>query len=245
MTLLAIDAGNTRIKWGLHDGTAWCDRGVVATAEARTLREALTALRAPERIVVANVAGEAVQREIGESLGGFTAQPEWLEARAEQCGVRSSYANPAQLGPDRWAALIAARHLNGGPCVVVNAGTTTTIDALSAEGIFLGGFIVAGYSLMRRTLSQNTARLELQEGHVTFFPDNTGDAIASGAANAIAGAVERMIGFMAQTTAVEPGVLLSGGDAEIIVPLLNARVELVDNLVLEGLLCIGASGVGA
>lgn len=245
MRLLAIDAGNTRIKWGVHDGAAWSHRGVVATADAHALRESLTTLTAAERVVIANVAGDAVRREIAESLAGFAAQPEWIEGRAEQCGVRSSYANPAQLGPDRWAALIAARHLHGGSCVVVNAGTTTTVDALSAEGIFLGGFIVPGYNLMRQTLSRNTARLKLQDGHVSFFPDNTGDAIASGAANAIAGAVERMIAYMALTAAIEPGVVLSGGDAEIIMPLLNARVELVDNLVLEGLLCIGASGVGA
>ena len=245
MTLLAIDAGNTRSKWGVHDGVAWAHRGIIATAEAGELQQALPALPAPARIIIANVAGPAVQSEIGEALSGFAAQPEWIAACAEQCGVRSSYANPAQLGPDRWAALIAARNLYGGPCVVVNAGTTATVDALSAEGIFLGGFIVPGYNLMRQALSQNTARLELQAGRVSFFPDNTGDAIASGAANAIAGAVERMIRYMADIAPLQPVAVLSGGDAGIIAPLLSARVELVDNLVLEGLLCIGASGVGA
>ena len=243
MKLLAIDCGNSRIKWGVHDGAAWLSRGVVATADAPSLTDALQSVSQPERIIVANVAGDATREQIGEALARFQAQPQWLVSAEEQCGVRSSYANPAQLGPDRWAALIAARHLHGGPCAVVNAGTTTTIDALSADGIFLGGFIVPGITLMRHTLSQNTARLHLQDGAVSFFPDNTGDAISSGAVNATAGAIERMVRYIADIAGVEPAVLLSGGDAHVIAPLLSGRVEVVDNLVLEGLVVIGASGV--
>jgi type III pantothenate kinase len=242
--LLAIDAGNSRIKWGVHDGAAWSQRGVVATADAQSLADALSGVSEPEGIIAANVAGDSVQRQIEESLSGFSVKVQWIVSRDEQCGVRSSYANPAQLGPDRWAALVAARRLHGGGCAVVNAGTTTTIDALSAEGIFLGGFIVPGLTLMRHALSQKTAGLKLQDGGVSFFPNNTGDAIASGAANAIAGAIDRMVRYIAETAGGEPTVLLSGGDAAVIGPLLSGRVELVDNLVLEGLVCIGASSVG-
>ena len=83
------------------------------------------------------------------------AVPYWVVARSEQCGVRSSYADPARLGADRWAALIGARHLYQGACVVVNAGTTMTVDALSSESIFLGGCIVPGFELMRRALAAN------------------------------------------------------------------------------------------
>lgn len=244
MTLLAIDAGNTRIKWGLHDGAKWMERGVFATAEAAMLGETLRSLSAPDAVIVANVAGDRVRRELGDVLSAFASPVRWIVGEAEQCGVRSSYANPERLGPDRWAALIAARHLHGGPCAVVNAGTTTTIDALSADGIFLGGFIVPGLTLMRHALAQKTAGLPLQEGTVAFFPDNTGDAIASGAANAIVGAIERMARYITDIAGIEPAVLLSGGDAKVIAPLLNGRVELVDNLVLEGLVVIGAGSVG-
>ena len=90
-------------------------------------------------------------------------------SQAEQCGVRSSYAEPAQLGADRWAALIGARRRYAGPCAVVNAGTTMTVDALSAEGIFLGGFIVPGLELMREALARNTAQLKAQDGRFSFF----------------------------------------------------------------------------
>ena len=85
-------------------------------------------------------------------------------AAAQQCGVRSSYVDPAALGPDRWAALIGAWHLTGGACVVVNAGTTMTVDALNGEGVFLGGCIVPGAALMREALARDTANLALRAG---------------------------------------------------------------------------------
>lgn len=242
MTILAIDAGNTRVKWGVHDGDRWLQQGAVPTPEAARLREALAQCQQIDRAVISNVAGEHVAQALAAVLPSGR-EPYWVVSRAEQCGVRSGYAEPAQLGADRWAALIGARHLYSGPCVVVNAGTTMTVDALSAESIFLGGFIVPGYALMRDALRKNTAQLELRDGAFSFFPDNTGDAIASGALNALAGAVDRMCRYLVETGEDEPIVVLSGGNADLLRPRLNGQPQLVDNLVLEGLVRIGASDV--
>jgi type III pantothenate kinase len=242
MTILAIDAGNTRIKWGVRDGAAWTQQDALPTAEAARLGEALAPARQVERAVIANVAGERVAQALSSALPPGL-EPQWVVSRAEQCGVRSGYADPAQLGADRWAALIGARHLYSGPCVVVNAGTTMTVDALSAESIFLGGFIVPGYALMRDALAANTAQLALRDGAFSFFPDNTGDAIASGALNALAGAVDRMCRYVVETGEDDPMIVLSGGNAALLEPLVNGRLQLVDNLVLEGLARIGASDV--
>ena len=178
MRLFLVDAGNTRIKWGIHAEGAWLAQGACATAEAERLEQPFLQAQPVRRVVGSNVAGEDVRTKIQQALG---IEPLWVSARSEQCGVRSGYADPAQLGADRWAALIGARHLVEGACVVANAGTTMTVDALSADSIFLGGFIVAGFELMRETLARNTAQLKLQDGRFAFFPDNTGDAIASGA----------------------------------------------------------------
>ncbi len=210
----------------------------MATAEAQRLTHVFAQAQPVERVIGANVAGEDVRAKIQEALG---MEPAWVSARSEQCGVRSGYAQPAQLGADRWAALIGARHLVQGACVVANAGTTMTVDALSADSIFLGGFIVAGFELMRDTLARNTAQLKRQDGRFAFFPDNTGDAIASGAINALAGAVERMVNFMRATGEDEPVVLVSGGGAQHLLPYLRGDVRPVDNLVLEGLARIGSS----
>ena len=238
MRILAIDGGNSRIKWGCSDGQRWIAQSWLASAQADKLGAVLAALPPPDRIVVSNVAGDAVRGLIGAALEQFAARPSWILSAASQCGVTSSYHDPAQLGSDRWAALVGAWHLFRGPCVVVNAGTTMTVDALSNEGVFLGGFIVPGADLMRESLARNTAQLELQEGRFAYFPDSTADAIMSGAINALAGAVERMLHYMEQTGQVAPLIVLSGGAATLLEPQLNARVEVVDNLVLEGLLRI-------
>jgi len=238
MRILAIDVGNTRIKWGWFDGRCWTVQSWIATAEADQLGTALARLPAPDRIVVSNVAGDVVRDRIAGALRFYAVQPLWIGSRASQCGVRSGYDDPAQLGCDRWAALLGAWHIFRGPCVIVNAGTTMTVDALSDEGVFLGGIIVPGIELMKNALARNTAQLEPEIGAFSYFPGKTADAIESGALNALAGAVDRMCAYMEESGQVTPLIVLSGGAAAQLKPRLNARVEMVDNLVLEGLLQI-------
>lgn len=239
--MLAIDAGNTRIKWGVkHDGR-WIAMGSCATEDPGQLALQLPRAPAPDRILVANVAGERVRAVIEDVGAGLGSAAEFLVSRGAQCGVRSSYEDPAQLGCDRWAALIAAHSLYPGACLVVNAGTALTVDALSDDGLFLGGIIVPGIELMRRALDAYTAGLRYQPGEVRFFPGSTGDAIMSGAAHAACGAIERMAAFMRESGQDSVRAILSGGNAEFLRPLLALDTLRVDHLVLEGLAVIAAT----
>ena len=166
-----------------------------------------------------------------------TATAQLLLDLAEQCGVKNGYQDPAQLGADRWAGLIGAHRLHEGACLVVNAGTATTIDVLDAGGVFQGGVILPGVYLMRRALAGNTAQLLLTAGEYKALPRNTADAIASGCLLASAAAIERMfVRVSGQSGAV---CLLSGGAADSLSPLLDIPLLRIDNLVLEGLACIG------
>jgi type III pantothenate kinase len=169
----------------------------------------------------------------------------WIKSERAQCGVRNSYDDPAQLGCDRWAALIGARRLYDGPAVVVNAGTALTVDALAGDGVFVGGIIVPGAQLMRTALAGHTAALKLQPGKFSFFPNATGDAIMSGAIDGLCGAVERMARFLEESGHTMPLCVLSGGGAALLEPHLNLEVKVVDNLVLEGLLTIAQTASGA
>ncbi len=238
MNVLAVDIGNTRIKWGCGGSGGWLRQGWVPTAQPQALAAEFAGLPAPGSIVISCVAGEAVRATVAAILPAAAAPPLWLAASAAQCGVRSSYADPAALGPDRWAALIAAWHMTGSACVVVNAGTTMTVDALGADGVFLGGCIVPGARLMREAMARDTANLALRDGAFSYFPDNTGDALYSGAVNALAGAIGQMARYLGDITGAAPPVILSGGDAGLLEKRLNAQVTVVDNLVLEGLLHI-------
>jgi type III pantothenate kinase len=237
-TILAIDCGNTRVKWGLrgaHD-PGWRAAGAVPLADIQRLQEDWAALPAPSRIVIANVAGDTVRAALSRLLERYAVVPAWISAQSSQCGVSNGYADPGQLGADRWAALIGAWHLQRGACLVVNAGTATTVDMLSSTGQFRGGIIVAGVDLMKRALARDTAGLALTDGRFAAEPRCTADAIESGALHAQAGAIERMYARL------EPGAacLLSGGNAARILPVLNIPARAVDNLTLEGLVRIGA-----
>ena len=238
---LAIDAGNSRVKWGWHDGRRWTSLATVSLIEFAAANHDINPFAAthadPEKIIISNVAGDAAHQLIVNWTSIFDAEPLWLHGESERCGVRSAYEHPEQLGPDRWAALIAARGLHDGACLVINSGTATTIDVLSAEGVFEGGLILPGVELMRFVLHEHTGRLPLQAGTFQVAPRNTVDAIESGCWHAQAGAVERMARTM-------PGALclVSGGAGRVLAEKIDSvECRYVDNLVLEGLARIAGS----
>ena len=233
--LLAIDSGNTRIKWAVNEGGTWVDAGALATADSGRIGEAWAALAPFDRAIACNVAGPQVGRRLDLACAARGATLAIAEAQAAQLGVVNGYREPAQLGADRWAALVAAHALGEGAKLVVNAGTALTIDALAADGRFEGGLIVPGPALMRSALATGTARLPHAAGAFREFPDTTDDAIASGALQACVGAIVRMRHAMTESGMVPEHVVLSGGAARELAPLLPMPFAIHENLVLDGL----------
>jgi type III pantothenate kinase len=236
--ILAVDAGNSRVKWALHDCRRFVRDGWVMHADLDSLDLQWASLPEPSSIVIANVAGEEVGQRLHALCRRWHAAPRWVSSAHLQGGVSNSYNCPSQLGVDRWAALIGARRLSLQPCVVVNAGTATTIDALSAKGEFIGGIIIPGFDMMHDMLAANTARLSAERGNFTAFPRTTRDAISSGAIQALCGAVERMRSAMLVAGHAEPELIMSGGAAEIIARHIDRPTRIVEKLVLEGLVQI-------
>lgn len=236
--ILAIDAGNTRIKWGLWETHGFVAQGSLLTARAAELPTALHALPRPSTAIGSNVAGALARERIEQALAPWRVPLRWIESAAEQCGVVSRYARPAQLGTDRWAALIGARTRSAAACVVVGVGTAVTVDALTAEGVFLGGLILPGLELMAGALAANTAGLVLEPGAFEPFPTNSASAIRSGTLQAVAGAIERMAHNLAGAGHGDAQLILTGGAADAVVPILDRPVLLVPTLVLEGLVAI-------
>ncbi len=232
---LLVDIGNTRIKWAIRQGT----HTLHTAACLHTELAMLPAQIAPwpiSKVVACNVAGPELAQALVAAVQPLTVQ--WLIPGRERCGIHNSYTEPARLGADRWAALIGARQQREGDLLVVMAGTALTVDALTTEGVFLGGTISPGLQLMRKSLAQGTAVLGLPPGQATEFPCNTGDAIFNGALVALAGAIEHMAARLARFRGHEVSCLISGGDAAVITPWLGiaaSHVCHIDNLVLEGL----------
>lgn len=234
---LLLDAGNTRLKWGLHEAGAWVEQGALDYDALGRLTGLVARYGLPARVVGANVAGAAVGARIAAALP-TDRTVEWNLSVAAQGGVRNAYRDPARLGADRWAALIGARHLHAGAALVVMAGTATTADLLAADGCFLGGVILPGLELMRRALARDTAQLPFAAGHFERLPRTTEDAIHTGCCEAQAGAIERM--FARLSDQPDPICLLGGGAADAIGGLLAVPHRRVDYLVLEGLAQIAA-----
>jgi len=236
--MFAISASDTRIKWGVRDGNAWIAQGALPTGEAASLA-GVSAGWPAARIVACNVAGDVVGEAISQALATRFPPLLWLRSSAAICGVRNGYAQPEQLGTDRWAALIGARGQVASACLVVCAGTATTVDWLDASGVFRGGLILPGVDLMRAALARNTAQLPLAEGEFCSAPRNTMDAIVSGCLHAQIGAIERMYSGLAG----EPNAicLLTGGAAARLAPHLNIPFRLEENLILDGLVRFATS----
>jgi type III pantothenate kinase len=236
--VIAIDAGNTRIKWGIHDGQKWVTLGAAPTTEADLIARVLGGIGSGARAIASNVAGANVEAQLERICAEAKVPLRLARSEAEQLGVVSGYREPRQLGSDRWAALVAAHGGDPGHKLVVNAGTALTIDALAADGRFLGGLIVPGPALMRRSLDRGTAGLRLTEGDFRDFPASTPEAITSGAVQACVGAIERMEALMAARGFSPVRVLLSGGAAGELGRHLSLPHAIHENLVLDGLVLI-------
>lgn len=229
---LLLDAGNTRLKWAVVQNGHWYAQGASDYAD---LSELLRWLSTDTECAIASVAGATREKEINALLTPFGIVPRWLSAEAAFGDVTNTYRDPRLLGVDRWMALIAARQRTAGPVLVVSAGTAMTVDALSSEGVFLGGLIVPGMALMQQALRDGTARVTEFAGNWKVFPRNTADAVQSGTLAALCGALQMQYAHLAEVASGAPRCLLTGGDAERLLAHLRIPVEHVPALVLEGI----------
>jgi type III pantothenate kinase len=237
--LLVIDIGNTRTKWALADATGRLqDSEVCLNTE---IAQANFPVAQATKVLVANVAGEAMAQQLSQLLSPLPVH--FVTVKPQACGVKNSYA--ANLGIDRWAALVAAWQRTKHATVVVNAGTAITIDAL-ADRMFLGGTIMPGLHLLRASLRHNTAQLNVSEGAYAEFPLSTPDAIETGCLNAVVGAIHLMQKRLEKRSGWLPKLVITGGDARYIAQALNAQaanagtkqVIIMENLVLQGLVLL-------
>jgi type III pantothenate kinase len=247
VSFLAIDVGNTRLKWALYEaarpGASVLAHGAEFLENIDKLADgAWQGLPAPARMLGCSVAADAVKRRVEEQMEELWDVPcHWVVSSAAEAGLTNGYDHPTRLGADRWVAMIGARHrLPPGeaprPMVVVMVGTAVTVEAIDAGGRFLGGFILPGHGIMLRALESGTAGLHVPTGDVREFPTNTSDALTSGGTFAISGAIERMVQHVRRHCGAEPACYMTGGAGWKMAPHMSVRFELVESLIFDGLL---------
>ncbi len=244
---LLIDAGNTNLKWAVSRNgklsaarqMAYLDKDLV-----KSLPSLWPLGIPPQRVLLASVIAEdrvqALKRWVQKS---WHLPLEIVSAQTEVCGVVNGYAQAEQLGADRWAALIAARHLLSGAVCVVDCGTATTLDVLDTEGRHLGGLIVPGLSLMHASLLENTAGIGCDAGDApaTLLASDTQSAVSGGGLQATVGFVERLQRQVGEMLGVPLKMILCGGNAPDLLPLLPGPIYYEPDLVLKGLNIIAMS----
>ena len=248
MTFMAIDVGNTRLKWTLYDrpaaGARMLAQGAEFLEQIDRLGEVVwSQIPEPTTMLGCSVAATAVKHRVQEQMEQWNVEPRWVVASEAEAGLVNGYDFPARLGADRWVAMIGARHhmLRRGPprpILLVMVGTAVTVEAIDQHGRFVGGLILPGHGIMLRALESGTAGLHVPTGDVVEFPTNTSDALTSGGTFAIAGACERMFQHLFKRCAAEPLCLMTGGAGWKMLPAMTRPFELIESMIFDGLLVI-------
>ncbi|MGA7964698.1 MAG: type III pantothenate kinase [Gammaproteobacteria bacterium] len=228
--------GSTRVAWRGPGGFG------VAVHEGRPGEVLASRLSVPlsQRVVVGSVAAAEVTEELRTTLSRrWNTATELLQATAAADGVSNGYRDPTQLGIDRWAAIVAAFHVHGGPLIVADCGTALTLDYVDAGGAHHGGLIAPGLGAMRAALAHNT-RLTLQivgeaVHEIPEFGRDTTTAVAAGCLAAVTGLLERVQARVSAAEKTPCRLVITGGDAETILAHLSSPWQHVPHLVLDGL----------
>lgn len=238
---LLVDIGNTSVKWACANGLQFVQTGRFEHAGGdpdAQMEQAWGALPVPGRVMAANVAGGVrATRLCAWVERAWQLQPAFIRAARQAAGITNAYTEPAQLGADRWAAMIAAWHAIRGAVCVVDCGTAITIDLIDTAGQHRGGQILPGVTMMRHALGTRTAQLPRVHGQrePVLLARDTEAAIYSGSLYAAAAAIERIVADMATATGLRPELVLTGGAAALLTPQLLPAFSFDADLVLKGI----------
>lgn len=237
--MLAIDVGNSRLKWGVWQQNVLIDKGVFSYRPEQ-LEQALDNYFAPSlqqgSVYVSCVASEQVQmllRKWFQQQWGISAN--FVESQSQLMGVHNSYDNPQQMGADRWVAMFAAYTKYQQAVCVIDCGTAITMDIVDAKGQHLGGLIMPGLDMMLKSLYEGTQRIKPAKGGLCELGKNTADAVYSGCYHLLENGLQSLVEKYAATIKDDVLCVVTGGSAELLV-----RENLFDcrhdaDLILYGL----------
>ena len=243
MAVLLVDIGNTRIKWARFDGrrVAKGRAALHARWTPTDYRRLFRPRAAIVRVVVSSVAGVKVNRALRAAARQARAGIEFVRVPRRGGGVRVGYLEPWRLGVDRFVAAVGAHSLFAGvPVCVVGVGTAMTIDLVDARGRHRGGAIIPAPALMVDTLFSRTAGIHRRSqggarGGTGLFGRSTRAGVSQGTRYAAAALIDRAVDEGRVLLGRRPLVILTGGQAPAVRPLVASACVGVADLVLRGL----------
>jgi type III pantothenate kinase len=241
--LLAVDVGNTQTVFGLFEGDRLSEQFRVGTNPTYTADELAVLIRA--LVELDSLEGIVLCSSVPQLVREYEAFAErWAGAEllvlgpGVQTGVPIRYDDPREVGPDRIANTVAARERHGAPCIVVDFGTSTNFDVVSAAGEFAGGVLAPGVEISMDALFARAARLP----KVPFtapervISQTTVAALQSGLVYGFAGQVDAIVTRIRdELDAQDAPVVATGGLAELIAPHSQTITTVDPELTLQGL----------
>lgn len=255
--MLAIDIGNSRIKWAIFN-VSDVQSYAVREYTAENFSAVLNEFELPDKtcaVMVSLVARGALRALLTEWLlaKGF-GDVRFARTHNEQCGIVNSYAAPENMGVDRWLAVIAAfefaRKKSSKAVCVIDCGTAITVDVVSAQGAHLGGLILPGYRTMLRSLVDAADNIKdhalfkgvptgLGGGLVGGLGVDTPEAIVQGCTQQIVFGLSGVVAHQKKVLSADIACFVTGGDGEWVSALLSASLGVENkyypHLVLQGL----------
>lgn len=240
--MIVLDVGNSRIKWRSTDMP---DSRAVSSVEALSKQWLDLSAVGKMALYGCNVRGPKLAEEINViARQAFSSEVCWLSSQAQAAGVSNAYASPAQLGVDRWAAIVAAYTRNPGrACIVIDAGTAITVDAVDEHGQHRGGVIMPGLNMLFEGLGRAAQLQNIeadQRAHLAqesvALACSTEVAIVSGVVFSMRGGVRHVIEqqcrqINAKIHAIP--IIITGGDAHMLT-FESLQTQWLPDLVLDG-----------
>lgn len=252
--ILLLDIGNTRVKWGKleHGKLNSAEDALKVESLITDFDKFLAGKEIPDKVLISNVAGKKTGNDAEhwiKKTWGLT--PKFIVAQSEAFGVRNAYDNPDRLGADRWAVLLGVHHQSDNyqrdscqqeksSVCIVDCGSAVTFDVLTGHGEHLGGLIIPGLNMMREGLKKKIQiRNNAEAGNRTaLLARNTKDAISSGTLYTLVAAIDQITTNLEKETGSVLTRIITGGNAQDLLPLLSGKYGYRPNLVLEGLAVI-------
>ena len=245
--LLALDAGNSNITIGAFE-----DRKLVSQWRLRTVHEQtadergilLRNLFSPAGLDIATVDGMIISSVVPpiDTTLAFMAQRYFhtdamFVGSHTDIGLTIRYDNPKEVGADRLVNGVAGFYKYGGPCVIVDLGTTINFDVVSANAEYLGGMICPGIGMSISGLFAKTARLPMVDFRepARLIGKNTVNSIQSGLYYGFAGLIDGIVGRVIDELGSKTTVIATGGQARLIAQVSRTVKEINEDLTLEGL----------
>ncbi|MEK6274207.1 MAG: type III pantothenate kinase [Actinomycetota bacterium] len=245
--LLAIDVGNTQTVLGVFDGDRLAEHRRLASIATRTGDELgaligeMFDLESVDGICLSSTV-PALVREFEIFAERWARAPILVVGPGTKTGMPVRYDDPREVGPDRVVNAVAAKARYGAPCIVVDFGTSTNFDVVSAEGEYVGGVLAPGIEISMDALFARAARLMRVDftEPPSVIGKTTVHSLQSGLIYGFAGQVDRIVEEIRGELGTEARAIATGGLAEIVVP--HARtIERIDpDLTLEGLRLVWA-----